>query len=96
MYTDWQAAALSYIAEIHRSMPEATVDELRKELRRRAKSFHGGTSWGKKTWSKRCRLYLLSLGANLNPPAMPGEWPADIAFPWKGESDRASPDGRGS
>jgi hypothetical protein len=74
MYADWQAAARHYIAQIHDKMPDATVDELRKALRQHGSGFHCGTSWGKKVWAKRCKLYLLSLN------------PADIAFPWKGET----------
>lgn len=58
MYADWQAAANARIAAIHASMPDATLEELKKALRREAGNFHGGTSWGKKTWSKRCRIYL--------------------------------------
>ncbi len=86
MYADCQAAALHRIAEIHRAMPEATVDELRKELRRHAQGFHAGTSWGKKTWGKRCKLYLLSLGPNPKPPLAPTEWPDDICFPFRDQT----------
>lgn len=81
MRSDWQAAALKQIVAIHETMPDATVEDLRKELRRRSSDFHMGTSWGKKTWGKRCKLYLL--GLNPTAPNPPTEWPADISFPFR-------------
>ena len=54
----WRERALRFIASIHAEMPDATADELRKELRKRSGEFTGGTSWGGKVWPKACREYL--------------------------------------
>lgn len=56
----WREVALRQIAAIHKDMPEATAEELRKALRNRSCDFHGGTSWGRKVWPKACREYLVA------------------------------------
>lgn len=63
MYADWQAAARHYIAQVDASLPkDATLKERRAALRKVAWEFHGGTSWGKKTWSKHSSAYLAKHG----------------------------------
>ena len=79
---DWQRDAPWIIAEIHKSMPEATPDELRKALRSQSGQFSMGTSWGKKVWAKHCRTYLARMtgGSTKAKPAI--DWPTDICFPF--------------
>lgn len=49
---------------------------------------HQGTRWGRKMWGKEVRAHLAYYGeASGRVSGKPVEWPADIAFPWKGESD---------
>lgn len=84
---DWQKAAPQWIARIHAQMPDATPAELRKALRTAASDFHGGTSWGKKVWSKHCRLYIAKMaGRGAHQVFEETVWPADIVFPFRGES----------
>ena len=83
---DWQNAAPRWIANIHRDNPDATPTELRKLLRAEAHNFHGGTSWGKKVWSKHCNAYLAKLTGKGATTARAIKWPDDIVFPWRGES----------
>lgn len=56
---NWQVEAPLYIegATGHLSAG-ATLAERRAALNKVAYEFHGGTSWGKKTWSKHVRRYL--------------------------------------
>jgi hypothetical protein len=56
----WRENALRRIASIHAQMPDATADELRKELRKHSGNFSGGTKWGAKVWPKACREYLVA------------------------------------
>lgn len=83
---NWQVDAPRMIAAIHSDNPDATPVELRKLFRAQAYNFHGGTSWGKKVWSKHCNTYLARLTGQAAPKARPVVWPADIVFPWRGES----------
>jgi len=86
MYSDWQAEAMRQIAKVHASMPDATPEQLRLALRKHALEFHGGTSWGKKTWSKRCREYLAKLtGVPKLSKAI--QWPDDISFPFRDQDN---------
>lgn len=63
MYADWQAAARHYIAKVDANLPkDATLKERRAALRKVAWEYHGGTSWGKKTWSKHTSAYLAKHG----------------------------------
>ena len=44
---------------MHNSLPaDATLADRRAALRAAAYNYHGGTSWGRKVWGKRCRRYL--------------------------------------
>ena len=79
---DWQKDAPKAIAEIHKSLPDATPDELRKALRKHSQQFSFGTSWGKKVWSKHCRIYLARMTGGVSKAQ---SWPADIAFPFRKE-----------
>lgn len=76
---NWQVDAPLMIAAIHKSMLDCSPDELRKELRKQAWYFHGGTLWGKKVWSKHCRAYMAKLTGN----GKAVDWPADICFPFR-------------
>lgn len=85
----WRDCALREIARIHKEMPNATADELRKALRKASGSFTGGTSWGGKIWPSACRQYLV---AHFGQPAAvkqrtvedsPLFNAADIAFPFR-------------
>lgn len=59
MYRDWGDAARADIAEVTKGFsPETTLKERQRALRAHAHVFHGGTSWGKKVWSRECRKYL--------------------------------------
>lgn len=81
---DWQTDAPKMIAAIHAELPsEATPDDLRKELRKRAYEFHHGTSWGKKVWAKHCKAYVTKLLGGSNQAIAKHEWPADIFFPFR-------------
>lgn len=86
---NWQTAAPQWIARIHGQMPEATPVELRKALRAAASDFHGGTSWGKKVWAKHCRIYLARMAGrgDYRADGKATVWPADIWFPFRGESE---------
>jgi hypothetical protein len=81
---NWQVDAPLMIAAIHKSMLDCSPDELRKELRKQAWYFHGGTSWGKKVWSKHCRAYMAKLTGNghYSGNGKAVDWPADICFPF--------------
>lgn len=85
---DWQTEARRRIAAIHASMPEATPDELRRALRKEASNFHCGTSWGKKTWGKRCREYLAKMTGNghYRGDGRDQVWPDHITFPFRKEN----------
>lgn len=59
MYADWGEAARQDIAEVAKGFgPETPLKERQRALRAHAHDFHGGTSWGKKVWSRECRKYL--------------------------------------
>jgi len=62
---------------------DADLKTRQKALRAAAGNFHGGTSHGKKVWSKEVRLYLQRHG--LPPRTLPKEprFADDIIFPWK-------------
>lgn len=83
---NWQIDAPRMIAEIHKAMPGCSPDELRKELRKHSLNFSCGTSWGKKVWSKHCRIYLQKLTGNPQSAAVVVEWPDDIAFPFQAQA----------
>lgn len=79
---NWQVDAPNWIAATHAEMPGCTPAELRKALRAKAQSFHGGTSWGAKVWSKHCTRYIAALSGGQS-KAKPIEWAADIHFPFR-------------
>jgi len=55
----WRDSADRLIAEIDKALTVAADIKTRKTaLRENAWRFHGGTSWGKKVWSKATRAYL--------------------------------------
>lgn len=84
----WRDQARKLIAELTKDLPEdATIEQRRKVLWGKGYPAHGGTSWGRKMWGKEVRLYLARHGdAIARVSGTEPEWPADIAFPWKGES----------
>lgn len=86
---NWQQDAPQEIARIHAAMPDCSPDDLRKALRRESSAFSYGTSWGKKVWAKQCRAYLAKMTGRgaYRSDGRDQVWPADVAFPWKGESD---------
>lgn len=85
MYSDWQAAAKREIARLMADVPaDADWQERRKILRAGASGFHGGTSWGRRVWSKHCKAYLALQGKPQPPQAAP-LFAADIIFPFRGE-----------
>lgn len=56
---NWQKEAPLWIADATKDLPaSASLRERRAALRKVGYRFHGGTSWGKRTWSKHCRRYL--------------------------------------
>ena len=87
MYADWQAAARHFIAEVDASLPpDADLNTRRAALRKAASHFHGGTSWGKKVWSKHSRKYLEKHGLAPLPPRGAENSPnfgPDIIFPYR-------------
>lgn len=89
MWSDWQAQAQKHIAKFMADVPDtATWQERQKILRANAGQFHGGTSWGKKVWSKHCKAYLAMHGK-----PMAGKTPlfaADITFPFRNSSEDKS------
>ena len=88
MWSDWQAQARKTIEAIDATFPEGTTLETRRaHLRAQAHTFHMGTSWGKKVWAKHSRAYLEKHGQPPRKVADQPTLPADIIFPWKGESD---------
>lgn len=99
MYSDWGSACRAYIAELDEQMPKgATLDERRKRLRQAAWNFHGGTSWGRKVWSREVRKYLEQHGL---PPRTVADISSqsklhrrlesgDISFPFRGNGDGES------
>lgn len=71
MYSDWGKAARREIAARMAELPEgASLDDRRKALRKDATLYHGGTSWGRKVWSRECRKYLELHGL---PPRKPAD-----------------------
>lgn len=59
MRSRWADEAQRCIAAFVRDLPDgASLEERRKLLRSRAHYFHGGTSWGKKVWSREARRHL--------------------------------------
>jgi hypothetical protein len=59
MKSTWADAARAMIQRAHEHLgTTATLDQRRKLLRSLAEEFHGGTSWGKKIWSRESRRYL--------------------------------------
>jgi hypothetical protein len=86
---DWQNDAPKMIAAIHKSLPDASPDDLRKALRKAAYNFHGGTSWGQKVWSKHCRIYMDKLiGGTPASRRSAVSWPADICFLFRTEEPK--------
>lgn len=96
MYADWGREARARLAEIERELgPDATLEQHRKAVRAAAGDFHGGTSWGKKVWSKEGRKYLERHG--LPPRTIADASPqsklfakaqsGDIIFPFRGEGE---------
>ena len=79
---DWQRDAPEWIERIHKSMPAASPDELRKELRKASKAFSCGTSWGARVWSKHCKIYLSRLAGG-SAKAAAVQWRDDICFPFR-------------
>jgi hypothetical protein len=56
---NWQRDAPLCIEQATKDLSaDATLTERRSALRKAAFDFHGGTSWGKKVWSKHVRKYL--------------------------------------
>jgi hypothetical protein len=95
MYSDWGAAARSYIAERIAELPDdAGLEDRRSALRKDATLFHGGTSWGRKVWSREVRKYLEQHGlpprtvADISPQSKLHQrtQSGDITFPFRGES----------
>jgi hypothetical protein len=84
VYSDWQAAAKAAIQKVHESLPEdADLKQRRAALLKAALQFHGGTSWGKKTWSKHTRIYLQKHGLPLRTPENSPLFADDIIFPFR-------------
>ena len=87
MYSDWQAEARRVIAQIDASLPpDADLKTRRSALRRAAFEFHGGTSHGKKTWSKHTRIYLQKHGLPLRSVEDSPRFADDIIFPFRDQS----------
>ena len=88
---DWQNHARALIAEVHASLPaDASFDDRRRALRKRASDCHLGTSWGKKVWQKHCRRYLHAYDTQPRDltsleKAIAGR--DDIIFPFRGSND---------
>lgn len=88
MYSDWQAAAKARIHALTKDLPDETpLAERRRILRRAAHGFHGGTSWGKRVWSKHCRLYLMRHGLAPKPVESSPLFGPDIIFPYRQKAD---------
>lgn len=94
MYNDWGAAARAEIAERMAGLPAgASLDTRRKALRKDATLFHGGTSWGRKVWSREVRKYLEQHGlpprtvADISPQSKLHRRleSGDISFPFRGD-----------
>lgn len=72
---------------------DASLDDRRKALRKDATLFHGGTSWGRKVWSREVRKYLEQHGlpprtvADISPQSKLRRRleSGDITFPFKAE-----------
>lgn len=80
----WMQSARSIIAEIHADLPaEATLKQRRSALRKAAGHFHGGTSWGRKVWSRATREYLQHHGLPPLERQNKHLFPADIIFPFR-------------
>lgn len=55
----WLDSANRLIAEIDKSLPaDADIKARKAALRENAWRLHGGTSWGRKVWSRATRAYL--------------------------------------
>lgn len=55
----WAEDCCAFIGRLHNDLaPDATLKERKELLRKSAWRFHGGTSWGKKVWSRESRKYL--------------------------------------
>lgn len=81
----WAARADALIAQIHAELSEGCdLATRRRALRAKAQWFHGGTSWGKKVWAARSRLYLSRHGAEPRKRTVP-LFAADITFPFRSE-----------
>lgn len=94
MWSDWQAQARKHIAKFMADVPDtATWQERQKILRANAGQFHGGTSWGKKVWSKHCKAYLAMHGKPMTAFEAERKTPlfaADITFPFRNSSEDKS------
>lgn len=88
MYSHWPTAAKLAIERAVADLPaDADLAARKKALRRAAGDFHGGTSHGRKVWSKEVRAYLERHGLPKRTPAdRPELFGPDIAFPFKGET----------
>lgn len=55
----WAKRADAVIRQVDDQLPrDADLATRKRELRKVAALFHGGTSWGRKVWSLRARAYL--------------------------------------
>jgi ParB-like chromosome segregation protein Spo0J len=82
----WGHRARTMIEMVMEAMPaEASIDDRRRELRRCASAFHGGTSWGQKIWSRECRRYLAPIETAAGARLL-SQLPDDIIFPFRGVS----------
>lgn len=85
MYSDWQAEARRVIAKIDAELPpDADLKARRSALRKAAHDFHGGTSHGKKTWGKHCRIYLEKHGQPPRKVERSPRFADDIIFQFRG------------
>lgn len=61
--TTWEDQAKTIIASVHEDLPEtATMEERRAACLAAKPHEFASTSWGKKTWAKAQRAYLVKYG----------------------------------
>jgi hypothetical protein len=86
----WATRADAVIQQVHDQLAaDADLATRKRELRKAAGLFHGGTSWGKKVWAARSRAYLARHGQTLprgrSPRLLAAMASGDIIFPFRAQ-----------
>jgi hypothetical protein len=62
-YATWREECQLFLRRMDEELPpDATIEQRKEALRKRAHEFHQGTSWGKQVWQQERRKYLAKHG----------------------------------